>query len=144
MCFYINKKYPDKLIAKRDIKCYKTLFFSSSENYIISEYYRYIYKQGIQENIISLNIIIENPRYVLSEPTHIDKGYHSYISIKTILKDKYPSFNRIIAIFIIPKGTEYYKNDTEMVSSNIFFTGEYINRDEFNEKQRKNKKKQWL
>ena len=68
--------------------------------------------------VFSIGSILKKPKVKKKNIIYFDKIYfiHEHID---------DSF--IIGKFIIPKGTEYYKNEVgEIVSSNIIWTGEYI------------------
>ena len=71
------------------------------------------------------------------EYVSIDEGYHSYsnrdrafetLNCIMVFELDYNYYDKIvIAKFIIPKGSEYYKNEEdEMVSSQLIWTGESI------------------
>lgn len=72
----------------------------------------------------------------------INKGYHSYMSLNRVKEDilddspiytpgvkqvyEFDIFNYYIGEFVIPKGSEYYKNHMgEIVSSCLMYTGKF-------------------
>lgn len=111
MCFRASNTR--KYIAKRDIKVYKEvteLFYNRKriENECVSYFRSYRYTK---------NVTCEKVNLVLTYDDRIYKGYHSFIN-------KSPFTN---AIFIIPKGAEYYINRwrNERVSNTIKFIDGY-------------------
>lgn len=110
MCFFISKKYPNELTAKRDIVCYKLL----RDGYPQYESGFGKYQYNKRNPPVSLV-----PRASLSF-SYIMEGYHSYRERKFTLffSTQYLGINQLVK-FIIPKGAKYYKNDTEYVSSTI-------------------------
>lgn len=158
MCWEIKRckfdKNPEKYhkIAKKDIFVYKIGY---EEDNGFSPYFRdeFIYKPNIFNDEIKLHMKIW-----CFETFGINEGYHSYsgecfieqyckyddfVGIyshrngKVITYDctKYDIEEKNIKIkmasigkFIIPKGSEYYKNgDGEIVSSKLIYSGENIN-----------------
>lgn len=128
------------LSTTKDIVVYK-IGYLSDNNFIPYYYIEYYYKPNSLNYEIKLNICDFN---------NIEEGYHSYSEDCYKLKgnnviEVYPAddgfelpvieryydyrnpYNKfIIGKFIIPKSNEYYENEHgEIVSSNIFWTGEY-------------------
>ncbi len=127
-------------IAKRDITVYK--LGRISENNFISLYLNYTYeiKKINKEIKLKPDMFYE---YGLENKGAIYKGYHSYIYIsmpysglelcsRAIYLGKRLYYISLcnpyyVAVFIIPKGSEYYENSKgEIVSSNIIYTGKYV------------------
>lgn len=130
MCF--RKLYGStRQIAAEDIKCYKILEFDSPQSATAYHYnYRYLFHK--------VNII---PGLKLSSDTvEINRGFHSYIHYKSIerfrLKKRFSAIlkgtkkskvwfksyyleKRVAVRCVIPKGSFYWKNDTEYVSNQI-------------------------
>ena len=125
MCFYIDSKYPNKQIAKRDITCYKVLWND--------------YKSAFHFKLYKLNklykVRIEKP-YFWHDTYLIDQGFHSYSSLKQAIKERvynvklvnYCSYSNrftlqkfVIVKCMIPKDSEYYYNSErrEYVSNQI-------------------------
>lgn len=125
MCFYIDSKYPDKQIAKRDITCYKVLWNS----------YRSAFRFKLYELDELYKVRIEKP-YFLSGIYTIDRGFHSYSNLKQAVQERVhivkltncsSCYNKFalqefaIVKCIIPKDSEYYYNSErrEYVSNQI-------------------------
>lgn len=115
MCFAISEKYPNALVAKRDITCYK-LVFNKGEWYSHSGYeaacQRYAYYPGKTTKRVQIVPVLESQ--------YIYRGYHSYRSLK-VLKEEQKRWNEdLVPIkLVIPKGTLYYKNEWECVSERL-------------------------
>ena len=138
MCWSVEKdKNPEiyHKTAQEDIIVYK---FGNvcNDNCFHPYFYENLgYKKDTLNNEIKLEIIdgivvdrfFKNP----SENFLIKEGYHSYsgecfYDCRLHILDESYLFASHIGIFIIPKGSEYYENeDGEIVSSNIFWNGEY-------------------
>lgn len=127
MCFIasINTK---KQYAPYDITVYKICH--TEDNCAISLYFYFKYKIGKLNEPIELHYTT-----TAYKDMRICNGYHSYRKILSSLKldtfvtfighNKTVSINpRVIAKFIIPKGTAFYENEQgEIVSENIIYTG---------------------
>jgi len=107
MCFAIHPEYQEKLIAKKDIVCYKVL--DKIESRYFGPYQGTEYRFGrVRKSVIG---------EVDEWKTHkqVGKGLHSYMTLK---KAKYRHndisyvCDGIAVLFecVIPKGSEYYKN----------------------------------
>ena len=138
MCWSVEKdKNPEVYhkTAQEDIEVYK---FGNvcNDNCFHPYFYENLgYKKDTLNNEIKLEIIdgivvdrfYKNP----SENFLIIEGYHSYsgecfYDCRLHMLDERYLFASHIGTFIIPKGSEYYENeDGEIVSSNIFWNGEY-------------------
>ena len=135
----------DVKIAKRDFYVYK--LGRVSDRGFISLYQNFIYvPRVLNEKIKMRPIIIDNYSiHKLLEEQYgiIYEGYHSYKDItmsysdlgscsRTIYLGRIAENVRLyniysIATFIIPKGSKYYENDDgEIVSSDIIYTGKYV------------------
>lgn len=136
MCWWTIKKkifdeYPDSYhkVATQDIAVYK--FGDIVEKNFISSELKKKYASNIANRHIKINLIKDNERYY-----EINEAYDSYsencsLNIDIPFIVVYPStqtydLNKTIGKFIIPKGTEYYTNETGMLaSSQLIWTGEY-------------------
>lgn len=146
MCWATRNKLI-KLIANKDIECYKNFRFEditfkqkSIFNFkfdkkkiiqLFSLFKKYLYIPYKKQQIIDLKSKeisyfpygFEDCRiigYIINE------GYHSYTSIKSA-KEKIFYPDEVIIKCIIPKGTEYYiNNDNEIVSSTIIVTDQIV------------------
>jgi hypothetical protein len=111
MCFIIDKKHPNKLVAKKDIKCYKVLL------------------NGYQSPVMGFEYEL-NRLYtgLLGTPSYdgfynqITLGFHSYSR-----KRKIPLYSKKcekLVKCIIPKDSEYYYNHNlhEYVSNQIIIS----------------------
>lgn len=141
----------DVKIAKRDFYVYK--LGRVSDRGFRSLYQNFIYIPGVLNEKVKMRPIIYNYSiYKLLKDQYgiIYEGYHSYRDIampysdlgsysRTIYLGRIAENIRLhniysIATFIIPKGSEYYKNDSgEIVSSNIIYTGKYVKIGNFEE-----------
>ena len=146
MC-WISKNELTKLIANKDIECYKnfrlgdiifkqkSIFkFKFGKNKIIqliSLFKRYKYIPYKKQQIIDLKPIEVyfntcNSEEYFDQGYMIDIGYHSYDAIEIARKNIYFG-NEVVIKCIIPKGTEYYiNNDNEIVSSTIIVTDQIV------------------
>ena len=114
MCFKVSEKFPDPIVAKRDIPCYKSVFNKGwrAKNGYEAAVQRYAYFVGRTSKRVPLLT-----KYALL----INEGYHSYRNLK-IAKCEHKMWldgALIIVKMVIPKGTVYYKNDKEYVSERI-------------------------
>lgn len=125
-------------IAKQDFYVYKLGYVSNKG--FRSLYQNFIYEPKEINKKVELNpiqVFEDRSAYVIYE------GYHSYkdislpysgiespsriIYLGKIVQDIRLNNIYSIATFIIPKGSEYYKNDMgEIVSSSIIYTGKYV------------------
>ena len=134
----------DVKIAERDFYVYK--IGHVSDKGFNSLYQNFIYIPGVLNEEVKIRPII--PNYNIHELMKdyygmIYEGYHSYKDItmpysdlrsysRTIYLGKIAEDIRLhdiysIATFIVPKGSEYYENlEEEIVSSNIIYTGKYV------------------
>jgi hypothetical protein len=107
MCFITTTKARAK-IAKTDIKCWKYLFpYYAGRKYESACVWNFSYTP----NVLMQHIDIKK------EGSLINEGYHSYKSKETSDNAKNPQHETYL--FIIPKGTRYYENNTEYVSETI-------------------------
>ena len=114
MCLLTNNLH--KYIAEKDIVCYKIV--NLRDNKIISYWYDFIYELNRKYTTQVLQ-----PIFTKKGNIYIEKGFHSYRNLG-IAKDYiyYDMFNllpEIIVKCIVPKGSEYYINNKEMVSNQI-------------------------
>ena len=116
MCFYIHKDYPKAMIAKKDIKVYKTLMRDGAD--YIAPVYPMIYKAGKLYKASMVKIKPDD----YSEQEVINEGLHSF---STFTAGLYEAQGRKLFLFIIPKGSKYYYNSDceEYVSNKIIWTG---------------------
>lgn len=148
MCWISGNKLT-KLIADKDIECYKNFRFEditfkqkSIFNFkigkkkiiqIISLFKKYKYIPYKKQQIIDLKFkpieLFYYPYGVENNENKgykIDAGYHSYNTIEIAQKSKFFG-NEVVIKCIIPKDTEYYiNNDNEIVSSTIIVTDQIV------------------
>lgn len=115
MCFKIDEKRPNKLIAKRDITCYKITDHSSPKNRFSSEWQYFLYILG---KLYKIKIGEPNGR------AEIRYGFHSYSS-KRQLSNRWWVDDDYRVVCIIPKNSEYYynANKQQYVSNQIIIKG---------------------
>ena len=134
----------DVKIAKRDFYVYKLGYAAS--NGFRSLYQNFIYVPGVINKKVKLEPVIPDYKIyklMMEQYGTIYEGYHSYKDITMPYSDL-GSWSRIIylgriaenvrlhniysiATFIVPKGSKYYENDNgEIVSSDIIYTGKYV------------------
>jgi len=108
-------------IAEDDILCYKML--QSIADVLSAPYSIYIYKLNEKQEEIQMKPISD---IGFPEEVVIHEGYHSYSELcfakEAISSFPHPKFRLFTAI--IPKGSTYFKNDREYVSSNIIIKEE--------------------
>lgn len=107
MCFNIKLFYP-KLVAKRDIVCYKVIDRDNR-----SHYYDFLYEPT--------KIYEMNDSLFGSWLGRIEKGYHSYVSLDDAVLSSENDYSTKIVRMTIPIGAKYYYNpdDGEYVSNKI-------------------------
>ena len=123
MCFFIDEKYPNVQIAKKDMICYKVLV--EGKDVISSPFYNYVWKIDKEESTY------------LERDSHdynvINLGFHSFSKKRAAgeLSSKF-GFDRDSKVkykvfkCIIPKGSNYYYNERhkEYVSNKIIVKSE--------------------
>ena len=142
MCWVSYKGSPAKHIASEDITCYK-IFCNSNimwnqnkvrflgmpvwNKYTIKELHS-LYKDYLYvpyNTNPEINIFINFSNYLYR--WYIEKGYHSYSTLHKAKLEKSSNIIEVIVKCIIPKGSEYYINETqEIVSSNIIVTDKIV------------------
>lgn len=127
MCFQFSKR-TKKLVAKRNIPCYKLVQSVSEVNGIFRAAYNshYLYTTSVRPSEVKIRVAS------FMDIDEINEGYHSYKRKSDVIDliDKRKSYHeqtrealnvdtdRLIE-FIIPKGTIYYANNHEYVSERI-------------------------
>ena len=100
------------MTAKRDIECYKAMrpFRNGCQSAMQDYFYEFNkLNKHIELEFCLYNVTIRNKSIIL-------KGYHS----DRYIKNARNGWGNIpVYRCIIPKGSKYYVNDTEYVSSNI-------------------------
>ena len=117
MCFHINKeKCPKALIAEKDIKVYKVLIPRVNFEKVcqlMSPYMTQVYKpRKLYKSEFGIRL----------QARSIYEGLHSYLTLKSAAKTDWWEV-QIVGEFIVPKGSEYYFNEREIVSNQIKWTG---------------------
>lgn len=133
MCTVITLEQKDKpSFATKDIKVYKIgkfiSFLKFLSVYLDHEYItEYLYKNKIKYNkdayLVSDTIELHYRNSIpFGQAVFITKGFHSFATLKRLKEsDKLLSSNEI-GLFIIPKGSLYYKNGcNNIVSNQIIF-----------------------
>lgn len=110
MCFHKLSKEDVPKVAQEDIICYKFLYRQSST--LFSPYNSFTWEVGKVGNAIITKGIDEGD---LSNGFHSCKSLKDCIRYRTKLCETYLIFQ-----FTIPKGAEYYENETQYVSNQIF------------------------
>lgn len=129
MCFIGSKV---RKVAVEDIPCYKVMstmevrrrkwweFWKKLEDVIyISFYHHYIYHSNEKNPTVQLY-----PLQFSSSGVVIYQGYHSYKMKCSAYKGATDDFVRVQCI--IPKGSTYFENSNEYVSSNIIVTDQLL------------------
>lgn len=137
MCWYSADR-PERLVAKQDIVCYKIFdvncTFYKYKKFLgipykrilvsaISPYFKFIYEPYKKYNSVELEII-KTKSWIAFFTFRIKEGYHSFVSLKTVIPFDLEDF--YIVKCIIPKNSIYYTNQREYVSSDIIVTDEII------------------
>ena len=117
MCFYVNEICERFCVAEEDIVCFKLVRPGYEPETVRSEYYEKDYIKG------KLNKRVEIVPAHLGIIKCIYEGYHSYTNENVPTAMLFHGINKIVAKFIIPKGTKYFINPKyqEYVSENIIF-----------------------
>ena len=146
MC-WITRNELTKLIADKDIECYKNfrlddIIFKQKSIFkfkfgkkkiirLISLFKEYKYTPYKKQKIINLKPIkvfyypYSFNNYKITS-YKINVGYHSYNAIERAKKSIFFG-DEVVIKCIIPKGTEYYiNNDNEIVSSTIIVTDQIV------------------
>lgn len=142
MCTVITKQqWGFPLIAKEDIIVYKQGVMSIAEPTVFRcrfQNFKYlpdvvytadIHPAGIKTRCVSDSIEDDYRNEINAKDRfYIEKGFHSFATFERAE----PIFNFGIHIgkFIIPKGSEYYKNGCENVVSNYIIFKKFINEKE--------------
>lgn len=146
MC-WTNRNELTKLVANKDIECYKnfnltaitfeqkSIFkFKFGKKKIIqltSLFRKYLYIPYKKQQFINLEPIrssynVDDFKNHYNYYYKIERGYHSYNTIKKAQEEIFFG-DEIIIKCIIPKGTEYYINTNgEIVSSTIIVTDQIV------------------
>jgi hypothetical protein len=112
MCFSVDRNSPQRLIATENITVYKIATSFMWGLICKPSFHNYLYIKNKLQRKIDLYVNYNDS---------IDEGYHSYKNSETA---KYFVLgNQSIFEFIIPKGSEYYENNTEIVSNQIIYKG---------------------
>lgn len=112
MCLLTNNLH--KYIAEKDIVCYKIVYLQGKK--IISFWFDFPYELNKKYTTQVLQPIFTKKGNIL-----IEKGFHSYRNLYTAKGDVWFSLMESLVIVkcIVPKGSEYYINNKEMVSNQI-------------------------
>ena len=146
MC-WTSRNELTKLIASKDIECYKNFrledikfkqksifkfkFGKKKIIQLLSLFEKYLYIPYKKQQFIELKPIgvSYNPYGVEDYEEigyRINAGYHSYITIEIAQKNIFYA-DEVVIKCIIPKDTEYYINDNnEIVSSTIIVTDQIV------------------
>ena len=114
MCFD-STQFAKAKIATTDIECYKLL--KGDAKGFVSYFQKFHYQKGVIQPKVELRKNCCN---------EIDKGYHSYLSLKDALYQHRlgQKVGQKVCKFIIPAGTRYYANrNCEYVSETIMLIG---------------------
>jgi len=117
MCFVIHKDHPKAKVAEKDIRAFKRLLWDEQSKALLTPVKFFKYKPNkLYKSSFTYSGFTNN---------HINKGRHSYSSLKKAKLLSLWSSSKVICEFIIPKGSEYYYNPKleEYVSNKIMWTG---------------------
>lgn len=119
MCWISNKK-PEPIILKQPLIVYKIGYTIGKKFYPLF-YTRYEYTLGVEHP--KINIQPQSQQYLGSICYIIERGYHSYSSIKRA--NELVQYDLNIGRFEIPSGSVIYFNKfrEEIVSSSIKYLG---------------------
>lgn len=126
MCFYIHPKYPEPLVAKRDIVCYKhgTVHQQTEGKFVFWPFFMtsFRYRQNVvkklscedQEEWPCITADLQFGNLMVSI------GFHSYSNKKNLPKTR-GKYGYHAVKCIIPKGARYLYNpdDKEYVSTEL-------------------------
>ena len=149
MCWIENTRSFDLQTANRDIEVYKIVSDASKQS-CKSLIQGFIYETniGYAMDAMELEESSFSSAFCPTDLIYITKAYHSYTKIRFTLKKPYslcspPEYKGIIAgnllmpiridnpyyvaIFVIPKGSQYAVNwKGEIVSNQIIYTGKHL------------------
>ncbi len=118
MCFDVVSTSKRK-VAEKPIICYKRHITDNSTNWKVKGifYTNFWYKRFRKTPKVELEVKVRKVQYsglveIESEVGVIEEGYHT--NNRDII---------INAVFVIPKGTQYYENDFERVSEQLIYLG---------------------
>ena len=146
MCFVIDKKYPNAMVADEDVVCFKLFrkknkikpinptrlalynFFSSPKikRLFIKEFEIQIYEAIVQNTLYQITGMPEKHVTIVPwEKFMINEGYHSYTSYLAAVTAPWFGTHTVIKC-VIPKGTIYYRTDEnhQFVSETILLVEE--------------------
>ena len=120
MCFMIDKKHKNAILAKKDVVCYKRfaskkahpeIYAGLTDNILISPIKEYRYEMG--------ETYVEDTMKPFGKT--IFAGLHSYKSEVMALRHANSYGDEIVVACIIPKGAKYFYNsyDEEYVSDEL-------------------------
>ena len=104
---------PRKRIARKDMVVYKNLVKNSMTGPCKGLRY--------EPNVVQPKVELIHDRHGI-----VSEGYHLYNTAEIALSN--PQFfsywgGMVVCIFIIPEGTKYYKNETEIVAESCYLVG---------------------
>lgn len=115
MCFRIDPRYPNELVAEKDLVCYK--YMRKKGEYFCSPIYPTKWLPGVLIKARGQNVLAVDMPFGL-----IRAGIHSFKLIRHAACDRVR--DEILVECKIPKGSRYYKNATEYVSDRIIIVKE--------------------
>lgn len=130
------------LIAKKDIICYKRLDprFGYKRRKGYSQFGHYGYYETVRKEgkyvtpyrqypmELGMHYYQTNQKFTFScnrgkiGRLDINRGLHSHVSFKIAEENR--QFSEVIVKCIIPKGSQYFKNETDIVSDNLILLKE--------------------
>jgi hypothetical protein len=117
-------------IATKDIKVYKVLQLLKVSGGYISPYRNMAYEPGTHyyqhDKKKKQPFLLITSLYFLKK-YRIETGLHAFINKKAAKTELDYQFNKspIIIEMIVPKGAKYYRNKTEIVSTDLIFPHEF-------------------
>lgn len=105
-------------IAQEDIVVWKVMGYKSKYFGLWKRFYSY-YREFIYKpnKVYNINEFTYNECFVGVGCYYIEQGFHAYLTRE--MAQCYVAYDAKIIKCIIPKGTEYLKNNTEIVSKAI-------------------------
>lgn len=113
MCFYLTSF--EKKVARKNIIVYKGTYGYNIKKDSFESAFRF-YKYKVKTANEKINLLINSSN-------QIDEGYYSFKTLFKRYKDFHRESSNKYGRFVIPKGSAYYENRTQRVSSQLIYLG---------------------
>lgn len=121
MCLILTTDELEPLVAEEDIEVYK----SEAKSFLFgllckSSYYNFLYLKGKKTKRVRIKLEYSS----FSTFPSIHKGYHAYLESHNLIENA-ENLGYNLYVFVIPKGTLYYKSDNYVAAEQIIYKGKY-------------------